>query len=462
MKQLKNRALSKGHSCVKKDLNKTILSTLILLTISVPTLAQHELTIYGEYRPRAEVRSGYSQPLSKDLAPDLLMMQRVRLGIDYKYKQLIRTKLTIEDARVFGEADQKGAAINNEVKTPNTFIYEAWAELILPKGISLRIGRQSISYDDQRLFSVNDWGNTGSAHDLALLLFKYKGFNANLGYAYNNSQSNPLTSDYNYGTTSFYKNMAYLWLSQKLGEKTGLKITAIAVSTGFQHSKKDEEGKDVYENKYKFTYGGNVEFNKKDLPFGLYATAYGQSGYTNKGIKIGAYMCALKLNYKIIEPLTLFVGVDYYSGTSMSQSADETNTYTGLYGSNHRFNGSMDYWTVATLPKGGCINPYASLQYKICDKVGLIGSYHYFSLAQNIKSSSSKNLGHEIDFDISYKFCKIATIKGGWSCYFKSDLTNIVRGVTGVEEPTKQTETRFAQWAYVSISVTPKFFTYSK
>ncbi|MEG1573805.1 MAG: hypothetical protein RR341_01850, partial [Bacteroidales bacterium] len=64
--------------------------------------------------------------------------------------------------------------------------------------------------------------------------------------------------------------------------------------------------------------------------------------------------------------------------------------------------------------------------------------------------------------DISYKFCKIATIKGGWSCYFKSDLTNIVRGVTGVEEPTKQTETRFAQWAYVSISVTPKFFTYSK
>ena len=182
--------------------------------------AQHEFDLNAEYRPRAEVRSGYSQPLAKDLSPDLLMMQRVRLNAAYKSK-LINARLSIQDSRVFGEANQKGAAVNKDVKAPNLFLYEAWAELVFPKGIAFRIGRQALSYDDQRLLSVCNWNNTGSAHDLALLTYRFNGFKADLGYAYNNDQSNPLTSDYDYGTTSFYKTMAYLWLLNVLDIQGG-------------------------------------------------------------------------------------------------------------------------------------------------------------------------------------------------------------------------------------------------
>ena len=76
--------------------------------------------------------------------------------------------------------------------------------------------------------------------------------------------------------------------------------------------------------------------------------------------------------------------------------------------------------------------------------------------------SSNKGLGNEIDLDMTYKFCKIATIQAGWSTYLTSDLTNVVRGVTGVASPTKDTDTRLAQWAYLSLTITPDFFTFKK
>lgn len=437
-----------------------LLSSLSLGVICLSVFAQHEFDLNAEYRPRAEVRSGYSQPLAKDLSPDLLMMQRVRLNAAYKSK-LINARLSIQDSRVFGEVNQKGAAVNKDVKAPNLFLYEAWAELVFPKGIAFRIGRQALSYDDQRLLSVCNWNNTGSAHDLALLTYRFNGFKADLGYAYNNDQSNPLTSDYDYGTTSFYKTMAYLWLSQRFGH-SGWNISAIAVSTGFQETIKDEEGVESYQNHYKYTYGGNVEFKKKDIPFSLYATAYGQSGETNKGIDLSAFMLALKLNYQIVKPLDITGGIDYFSGTSKDADKKKSNTFTGLYGTNHRFNGAMDYWTSTALPTGGLIDLYLSARYKVCDQVTLLGSFHSFRLAKEMEISSNKGLGNEIDLDVTYKFCKIATIQAGWSTYLTSDLTNVVRGVTGVASPTKDTDTRLAQWAYLSLTITPDLFTFKK
>ncbi len=420
---------------------------LMVALIPATAFSQHEFTLGAEYRPRAEVRSGYSQPLPKDLSPDLLMMQRVRLNAGYRSK-LVNARLSVQDSRVFGEANQKGAAVSKDAKAPALFLYEAWAELVFPKGISFRIGRQALRYDDERLLSVCNWSNTGSAHDLALLRLRTGDFKADVGYAYNNSQSNPLTSDYDYGTNSFYRTMAYLWLSQSFGQ-SGWSVSAIAVGTGFQEAKTDDAGVETYANHTKYTYGGNVEFKKKGCPFGLYATAYGQSGETNKGVDLSAYLLALKLNYQLVKPFGVSVGIDYYSGTSKDAGRGETHTYTGLYGSNHRFNGSIDYWSAASLPAGGLMDLYLSARYKASESVTLNGAFHAFRLAKEMAISTDKGLGNEIDLDVTYRFCKIAAIQAGWSTYLTSDLTKVVKGVTA--------DTRFTQFAYLSLSITPEF-----
>lgn len=433
---------------------KKKIAVFVISTLTAFNAYTQEVTIDAEYRPRAELRSGYSKPLLKDDAPDLLMMQRVRLNAAYRSK-LINANLSIQDARIFGEANAKGEAVSDKIDAPKLGIYEAWAELVLPKGFAFRIGRQALSYDDQRLISKCNWSNTGSAHDLALLTYQFKDFKANVGYAYNNSNSNPTTSDYDYGTNAFYRTMAYLWLQNNFG-KSGWRVSAIAISEGFQQKEVKEDESVDYFNSYKYTYGGNVEFKRKDFPFSAYATAYAQSGKTNTNIKLNAFLLALKLNYELCKSFTFTGGIDFYSGTDKDiNTKEKTHTFSGLYGSNHSFNGAMDYWSPGALPTGGLLDLYLSAQYVVNPKVTLLGTFHSFRLAKEMNvGSDKKGLGNELDLDVSYQFCKIANVKAGWSAYFDKDLTKLVKKVKG--------ETRFSQWAYLSLTITPQFFSYKK
>lgn len=448
---------------MNKHTFRKVIVILLSRGISFHNKCQHEFFMDAEYRPRAEVRSGYSKPLSKECDPEFLMLQRVRVGGSYSSKY-VKARLTLQDSRVFGQMTQQGKSITSD-KNTGLFLYEAWAELLFPKGFSFRIGRQELNYDDQRLFSKSDWSNTGNAHDLAKLMYRHDTFKADLGYAYNNNQSNPLTSEYEYGN-EFYRNMLFLWLSGNI-RSAGLTLSGLAVREGFQETKKEmsEDDKTVvsttYLNHYRYTYGANMEFRKKIFPLSAALSAYGQSGETKKGLDLNAFMMALKLDYKIIRPLTLTLGGDWYSGTSASvDPKKKTNTFMGLYGSNHRFNGAMDYWTPTSVPSGGLIDLYVSAKYKINDKIDVSGGFRTFRLAKDLADSENKGLGHEVDVDLSYRFCKIALIKGGYSCYFCTDLTKQVKGITLPQPVPELYSTRFSQWAYVSISVFPRLFTY--
>lgn len=449
---------------MNKHLFGKVIITLLFGAYPFITYAQHEFSMDAEYRPRAEVRSGYSKPLSKECDPEFLMLQRVRIGGSY-FSKYVKARLTLQDSRVFGQMTQQGKSLTTD-KSTGLFLYEAWAELLFPRGFSFRIGRQELNYDDQRLFSKSDWSNTGNAHDLARLMFRSGAVKADLGYAYNNNQTNPLTSEYEYGN-DFYRNMLFLWVSGDI-RPAGLTLSGLAVREGFQETKK-EMGEDnttvistTYLNHYRYTYGANIGFNKKNFPLSAGLSAYGQSGETKNGIDLSAFMLALKLDYKIIKPLTFTLGGDWYSGTSASvDPKKKTNTFMGLYGSNHRFNGAIDYWTPTSAPVGGLIDLYLQAKYKINDKIDASGGFRTFRLAKEIAADNGdKGLGHEIDVDLSYKFCKIALIKGGYSCYFCTDLTKRVKGVT-LPQPAPETySTRFSQFAYVSISVFPQLFTY--
>lgn len=430
------------------------------LYLSQVTVMAQEFTLDAEYRPRFEVRSGYSKPMLKSASPDFLMQQRTRLGMKYASKW-VNAGLTIQDSRVFGEANQQGKAVNSDTKSPDLFLYEAWAELMIPRGFSFKIGRQVLSYDDQRLLSKCNWSNTGSAHDVALLSYRNKSFKADLAYAYNNSQTNPLTSDYDYGN-GFYRSMGFLWLSEKISE-IGLNVSAIGVSESFQwHPTGEDSNSPGYRNYYKFTYGGNIAFKKEHIPLSVLATAYGQSGRTKNGVPVTAYLFALKADYHVFSPFTASLGADLYSGTSYSKKGRGTNTFIGLYGSNHAFNGAMDYWSPGSVPSGGLLDLYLTLQYSVKSNLDLTGSLHTFALQHEIYENSKKDLGRELDLSINYKFYKFVTLQAGWSAYFDTGLTKVVKGVTGSTVADKGTHTRFNQFAFVSLSIFPSFFTYKK
>lgn len=102
---------------------------------SVCGVTAQTVTVDGEFRPRVEVKDGFSQPLLKAEDPLAVATQRTRLGVSFQ-TGLLSTKLTIQDARTFGET-----ATTSEASTTNasTTIFEAWADMVLIPGGSINL-----------------------------------------------------------------------------------------------------------------------------------------------------------------------------------------------------------------------------------------------------------------------------------------------------------------------------------
>ena len=147
-----------------RKLKNRWLSGMLVMSLLPTVLKAQTAVIDAEIRPRAEFRDGYKTltPVGKDAGA--FTSQRTRLGLGYN-SGLLNTKITIQDARIFGQNANASA-------DATTGIYEAWAEVLIVPGGALKIGRQELKFDDNRLFSAPAWSNTGTAHDLAL--FKYQ------------------------------------------------------------------------------------------------------------------------------------------------------------------------------------------------------------------------------------------------------------------------------------------------
>ena len=76
-------------------------------------------------------------------------------------------------------------------------VHEAWADLMLANKtdssikfklfdqMSVKIGRQELNYDDARLIGNLDWLQQASRHDMVLLKTVHKGWQVDIGHAFN-------------------------------------------------------------------------------------------------------------------------------------------------------------------------------------------------------------------------------------------------------------------------------------
>src|SRR5690606_1940530 len=103
--------------------------------------------------------------------------------------------VSFQDVMVWGENMQLLPYDQN-----NSFaVFEAWADVALGAGFSTKLGRQVISYDDERIFGALDWSQQGRNHDAALIQYKKNTFMLDVALAFNQDYSNP-TGFVNSGT----------------------------------------------------------------------------------------------------------------------------------------------------------------------------------------------------------------------------------------------------------------------
>ena len=173
---------------MKKNLKKKGISfSMLICCFLMASNSQAQFTLTGQLRTRTEVRNGLGNLVLKGSKSAVFTSQRTRLNFGYKWDRLT-FGASIQDVRVWG---QDASSISN-ADGSKLMLHEGWADLVLfnkadttikATGIdlmSIKIGRQELSYDDVRLIGNLDWLQQGRRHDMALLKMVHKGWQVDL------------------------------------------------------------------------------------------------------------------------------------------------------------------------------------------------------------------------------------------------------------------------------------------
>lgn len=395
----------------------------ILGGIFIAGLANAQFSLTGEFRPRTEFSHGYKSLASEDQKTSTITNQRSRLNFMFK-NELVNTKLVLQDVRLWGSQPQ---LVNNEDYAVS--VHEAWAAVFFSPEFSLQAGRQELAYDDHRIFGNVGWAQQARSHDVALLKYE-KDVKIHFGIAHHENSN--ITNNLFEGPDA-YKDLQFIWFN-KTWDKNSLSL--LALNNGVPAMEQNEQV-----SKYSQTLGGRFS---TVLSLGtLSANLYYQTGKHVSGKDISA------LNFLVEASLKkgFSGGYEYLSGNSYDKN-DKNYAFTPLYGTNHKFNGFMDYFFVGNHMNSVGLND-CYLKYKYAkNKFGLNTDLHYFTSAGKISENAEKYLGTELDITVSYKVNDLASLSGGWSLMFAGDSMELLKG--GDKKAGNQ-------WAYIMLSVTPSF-----
>ncbi len=471
-----------------KHLN--LLFTLILIFIISGIYAQEESTdeneqtliVSGEIRPRTEYSHGYKMPVLKEIMPGYNMPgvlstnQRTRFNLGFKSSK-IAFGMSLQDVRTWGSQAQLVANEDFAVS-----VHQAWGEVFFTDEFSLKAGRMELAYDDHRILGNVGWAPQARSHDLAL--FKYDGnIKVHLGIAYHGGPY--------YGADA-YKAMQFLWIN---GKKADLGYSILALNNGKAERQVHHTLITVLDeyNAYSHTLGGRFIYKLGDLNIGL--NAYYQMGNNNadwvdedsltislfdfntlfgtnymgekgQGQKISAYNIGLDLMYLLYENVKIGAAYEMISGNDLTDlSRVDQNAFAPLYGTNHKFNGWMDYFYVGN--HGSSVGLH-DISLRVIYKNGpffLKIFPHYFMPAAKAAYFDSEGieqdlgaLGTEIDIWAGYHIIpKVASIEVGYSHMF---ATESLYGLKYWAAPSSD-DFGMNNWAWIMLTVKPNW-TFSK
>lgn len=400
---------------------KYILGAIIFIAISDSAFAQFSLT--GEFRPRTEISHGYKSLAAEYQDASTVTSQRSRLNAMFN-TDLVKTKLVLQDVRNWGSQPQ---LVTNENYA--TSVHEAWAEVFFAPEFSLQAGRQELSYDDQRIFGNVAWTQQARSHDVALLKYK-KDFTLHFGIAHH--ENSDITNNL-YDGPDAYKDMQFLWFNKTWKVNS---VSLLALNNGVPVMENT-----VQLTKYSHTLGGR--YSRKAEKWTLATNFYYQTGKHINGKNISALNFLAEATLK----MGITAGYEYLSGNSYDKK-DKVYAFTPLYGTNHKFNGFMDYFYV-----GNHINSFglndAYLKYACSKKkFSFNADLHYFASAGKISADAAKYLGTELDLTFGYKMNEFVALNAGMSSMFAGESMALLKG--GDTSASNY-------WGYLMLTVTPAF-----
>ncbi|WP_277465772.1 alginate export family protein [Parabacteroides sp. PF5-6] len=422
---------------------------IALLTCVLALLLGHDLTgqtpenetsLSFQIRPRAEYRNGALMPRGEGELPASFVNNRARLSLNYKRADYLIMKLSAQHVGVWGQdpqIDKNGRFILNE----------AWARLNLGSGFFAQLGRQGLVYDDERLLGGLDWNVAGRFHDALKLGFEDHANKLHLVLAYNQNDEKTKGGNYYLPGGQPYKTMQTLWY-QHAATAYPFSVSALILNLG-------QEGGDGETLRGKTRYMQTLGLYLSYAPgrWNFVGSTYFQTGENAAGTDVGAWMGSLKAAYAIDRQWGVSVGTDYLSGQEAGDS--KIKAFNPLYGTHHKFYGSMDYFYASSFRSGynpGLWDLYGGLTYKASPKVNLSFNYHYFRMAADVYADGSevaKGLGSEFDFQLDWTLMKDVRLSLGYSVMAGTASMDIVKGGS---------HKSWQDWGWMSLNINPQIF----
>ena len=409
--------------------------------------ADNEFNLNAQLVTRGELRAGGFKADSLDkYRRTQFVLGKYRITADYK-RSWLEVKLSPQFAGIWG---QGGANIN---------LYEGWANLQSKNGLFVKIGRQELDYDNERIIGNDDWTMTAPTHDVLKLGYDGESHKVHLMAAYNqNADSIETGISYYAGGLQPYKTMQTLWYHYDTPKKL-FGISLVGMNIGMQSLNKKKPDVTYYQQ----LVGTYMAFRPKY--WSLEGEFYYQMGKQEHGLPIDAFMGSVKATVRPSEKYNIFAGYDHLSGDKFFSVPaeghfglvhhDKIRGFSAIFGSHHEFYGAMDFFYMKNYYHGftpGLQNLYIGGNVSPVDDLSLNLAYHYYAIATDLDYLDSKTLGHEVDFSASYAFSMAVSVSAGYTYMHGTETMVILQQIQEV------TEQRKLHWGWLMLSVKPTLF----
>ena len=416
---------------------KTLSLSLIGL-IGTGAMAQ-EFSSDIQIRPRYEYTNGFGTLLTPTTSHTSFVGQRTRINLNYGDSKL-QVKVALQNVRTWGNVNTLG---NIATDKNGLALYEGWAQYSFTNKWSTKVGRQMLSYDNQRIIGGLDCANLGRSFVAALIKYKGEKSQLDLGFALNADSEAKVAPSAPYITD--FKDMQYAWYHTSI-KKLG--VSLLALNLGREYQKAPSE----IETSYSQTLGTYLNYAGKKLTFDF--SFYGQTGKIAAN-KVSAWETAANLGYAFAPKFKATLGYEFLSGKDQTATSTMVKSFNPVFGTNHAFNGFMDYFYVGNHANSvGLQDVTLKLDFPI-KKVNLSVAPHLFYTANELAATDDKYLGTEIDLTAVYKPSKDITLVAGYSQMFATESMVALKGGTGLKDTANN-------WAYLMVNINPQIFSIKK
>ena len=419
-------------------------AALILLCCAACAWAQsdslsHSFSVGASLRTRGELRYG-ALPSENGEAMATFISGRTLLDLGYKHKGL-EIRIIPKHSGVWGAMGNGAFSLD-----------EAWLDWRGKSGLFVKLGRQKLRYDDQRIIGDNDWTMAAGSHDVLKFGFENDHHKAHAILAFNQNNENINGGTYYVGGGQPYKAMETLWYN--FSPLKQLRFSLLFMNIGMQNLMDD-----TFHTEQQQLFGAYGKWSPKS--FSLEASYYRQTGRDEYALPINAWMTSAEASWQISQAWKVYGGYFHMSGDEhffvppagaigMARKT-EVRGFNPIFGSHHQFYGAMDFFYVTTYYGGntpGLQDGHIGAGWQPAKSLNFDLSYHFLATSVEVQNASMA-LGHEVEFVASWNITPNANLMAGYSFMHGTDTMEVLK---------RSNENNRLHWAWIMFTVTPKFF----